>query len=46
METVIGPSLGPAERAEQQYPIRAMLEAGTRMSFGSDWPVRTHHRAG
>ncbi|WP_326824597.1 amidohydrolase [Streptosporangium sp. NBC_01756] len=32
------PRLGP-ERAARQYPMRTLLELGTVLSFGSDWPV-------
>ncbi len=31
------PFLGK-ERANRMYPLRSMLEAGMRLSFGSDWP--------
>jgi predicted amidohydrolase YtcJ len=34
------PHLGP-ERARQQYPWRALLDAGARLAIGSDWPVST-----
>ena len=30
--------LGP-ERSKLQYPIRTLLDNGTRVCFGSDWPV-------
>lgn len=26
-------------RASRQYPMRSLLDAGARLSFGSDWPV-------
>lgn len=39
MERVINPALAPPERAEQQYPIKDILETGAEISFGSDWPV-------
>lgn len=39
MQAVINPALAPPERAEQQYPIRDILETGAEISFGSDWPV-------
>lgn len=32
------PRIGP-ERAALQYPIATMIELGTTVSFGSDWPV-------
>lgn len=32
------PRLGP-EREQRQYPIRSLLDGGTAVSFGSDWPV-------
>ena len=32
------PRIGP-DRAALQYPIRALADAGTAVSFGSDWPV-------
>ncbi len=34
------PRLG-YDRGERQYPIRTLLDSGTRVSFGSDWPVST-----
>jgi predicted amidohydrolase YtcJ len=37
-ELLTVPRIGP-ERAALQYPIRALADAGTAMSFGSDWPV-------
>lgn len=41
MTELTEPRLGP-ERARWQYPIRSLLEAGARVSFGSDWPVSSH----
>jgi predicted amidohydrolase YtcJ len=35
------PRLGPA-RTAMQYPIGSMLAVGSRISFGSDWPVSSH----
>jgi predicted amidohydrolase YtcJ len=35
------PRLGP-ERSGWQYPIGSLLRSGTRVSFGSDWPVSSH----
>ena len=32
------PRLGQ-ERADRQYPIATLLRSGTKVSFGSDWPV-------
>lgn len=32
------PRLGK-ERADRQYPIATLLRSGTKVSFGSDWPV-------
>jgi predicted amidohydrolase YtcJ len=32
------PRLG-SERADRQYPIATLLRSGTKVSFGSDWPV-------
>jgi len=32
------PRLGQ-ERADRQYPIATLLRSGTKISFGSDWPV-------
>ncbi|QUQ66595.1 amidohydrolase [Kutzneria sp. CA-103260] len=32
------PRLGP-ERAERQYPFATLARLGTRLAFGSDWPV-------
>ncbi|MEU9122608.1 amidohydrolase [Streptomyces sp. NPDC048506] len=29
-------------RAEQQYPMGDLARCGTRLSFGSDWPVSSH----
>ncbi len=37
-EVLTVPRIGP-ERAALQYPIRSMADAGTLLSFGSDWPV-------
>jgi predicted amidohydrolase YtcJ len=34
------PFLGP-ERSQQQYPFRSLLRHGSRLAFGSDWPVST-----
>jgi len=34
------PFVGP-ERAGWQYPIGALASLGTRLAFGSDWPVST-----
>lgn len=36
------PRLGQP-RAELQYPIASLAEAGVHLSFGSDWPVTGHH---
>jgi predicted amidohydrolase YtcJ len=30
-------------RGDLQYPIKALLDAGARISFGSDWPVSSPH---
>lgn len=35
------PRLGP-RRSAWQYPMRAILDAGGRLSMGSDWPVSSH----
>jgi predicted amidohydrolase YtcJ len=35
------PRLGP-ERTARQYPMASLLARGTRLSFGSDWPVTSH----
>ena len=32
------PRLGP-ERADRQYPFATLARLGTRLAFGSDWPV-------
>src|SRR5262249_35824046 len=32
------PFVGP-ERAGWQYPVGSLLRLGTRLAFGSDWPV-------
>lgn len=39
--TLTVPRLG-AERTARQYALRTLLDAGARLSFGSDWPVSTH----
>jgi predicted amidohydrolase YtcJ len=36
------PRLGP-DRTAQQYPIRSLLDLGTTVSFGTDWPVSAYH---
>ena len=36
------PRIGP-EREMWQYPIRSILDAGGRISMGSDWPVSTQN---
>jgi predicted amidohydrolase YtcJ len=41
MEQLALPRLGPA-RTALQYPIGSILDAGARVSFGSDWPVSSH----
>jgi predicted amidohydrolase YtcJ len=38
---LILPRLGQ-ERNNRQYPLRAMLDAGVMISYGSDWPVTSH----
>lgn len=38
---LILPRLGE-ERNNHQYPLRTMLDAGVRISYGSDWPVTSH----
>jgi predicted amidohydrolase YtcJ len=38
MEELTLPFVGP-ERALWQYQIGSLLELGTRIAFGSDWPV-------
>jgi len=38
MEEMTLPFVGP-ERAQWQYQIGALAEHGTRITFGSDWPV-------
>ena len=38
MTELTAPKLGP-ERARLQYPIASLLNIGTALSFGSDWPV-------
>jgi predicted amidohydrolase YtcJ len=38
MEELTIPFVGP-ERAGWQYPIGALARRGTRLAFGSDWPV-------
>ncbi|MEU1518433.1 amidohydrolase [Streptomyces sp. NPDC005811] len=35
------PRIGP-ERGGRQYQIATLLRSGTRLSFGSDWPVTAH----
>jgi predicted amidohydrolase YtcJ len=40
MENLTIPIVGP-QRASWQYPIGALLRRGTRVAFGSDWPVST-----
>jgi predicted amidohydrolase YtcJ len=35
------PRLGQ-ERADRQYPMATLLHSGTKISFGSDWPVTSH----
>lgn len=40
MEELTIPFVGP-ERAAWQYPIGELLRNGTRIAFGSDWPVST-----
>ena len=40
MTELTEPRLGP-ERTAQQYRIRSLLDLGSRVSFGSDWPVTT-----
>lgn len=42
MDTLALPRLGPA-RTAMQYPIGSIMRAGARISFGSDWPVSSHH---
>ena len=32
------PRIGP-ERTDRQYQLRSLLDNGTRIAFGSDWPV-------
>ena len=38
MEELTIPFIGP-ERADWQYPIGGLLRCGSRIAFGSDWPV-------
>lgn len=38
---LILPRLGK-ERNNRQYPLRTMVDAGVRISYGSDWPVTSH----
>jgi predicted amidohydrolase YtcJ len=38
MRELTEPRLGP-ERSAWQYPMGTLLQAGTALSFGSDWPV-------
>jgi predicted amidohydrolase YtcJ len=38
MDELAIPVLG-AERADWQYPFKALLESGARLAAGSDWPV-------
>jgi predicted amidohydrolase YtcJ len=40
MEELTIPFVG-AERTSWQYPIGGLLRRGTRVAFGSDWPVST-----
>ncbi|MEO8208772.1 MAG: amidohydrolase [Chloroflexota bacterium] len=40
MDDLTIPFLGP-ERAAWQYPFKALLRAGARLAFGSDWTVST-----
>ncbi|MEZ5298806.1 MAG: amidohydrolase family protein [Ilumatobacteraceae bacterium] len=42
MDELALPRLGAA-RTAMQYPIGSLLAAGARLSFGSDWPVSSHH---
>jgi predicted amidohydrolase YtcJ len=42
MDELALPRLGPT-RTAMQYPIGSLLAAGARLSFGSDWPVSSHH---
>ena len=37
-EVLTAPRLGP-DRTARQYPIKAVLDSGAVVSFGSDWPV-------
>jgi predicted amidohydrolase YtcJ len=39
--TLTAPKLGP-ERTHRQYQTASLANLGTRISFGSDWPVTTH----
>lgn len=38
MTVLTVPRLGD-ERSKRQYPLASLLDRGTRLSFGSDWPV-------
>lgn len=42
MTELTAPKLGP-ERAKLQYPIGSLLNNGTALSFGSDWPVSANN---
>ena len=42
MDTLALPRLGFA-RTAMQYPIGSIVRSGAPISFGSDWPVSSHH---